>query len=605
MEALIYDESPLANYLEGDAAPFEPTPNTPLTPPQYAPTGLPKVRDRLRALRDTATSVANLADERFLERFRYTIVASQLLSDDSKPRARPPNDDPLNISLSLRGALFTTGLSFMLPWLVHWVRSVSRDPIPTSWGQILLYIAVATGALVFLSFALRRQYSRFVRQSAVSAASKFVSESHNFDTTTSAALRYVQEVEVVARGYQLCGLPRCFCRNVLTLNRSHPLPPISRLDDKHVARQCRELRSLIARSLTTSLTQFVYFHNDLQPFVNMEDLHSYYNIYEISTEDFSGAVNFANDLSADAQETLKQLRFLSSLHSAARKLLLIDLIALRPRPSWSDIYLWRRALRILQTLSEDSAQMVRQLQEALNDQDLPEPEGAAITRDGEGVAASTTVDFSATPSKQQSKTQIRRFDAIANAVRSLNAKVRIARDDMSDLIANDAGEATVSSIIAKHYDYIGSDLRSLLVDWERGRDAMALAVDSERSSRPSSSVRSPISPSPSLGGVTMVDGGPADALRLLNGEDDTKQGSLQDTLDEEVFEAVAKPRKRMSLAFSREEKMAKLQEDRRKRATLQEQAETTTNMLRELQMVIKHRPSPSQNQASIARVTSV
>ena len=103
----------------------------------------------------------------------------------------------------------------------------------------------------------------------------------------------------------------------------------------------------------------------------------------------------------------------------------------------------------------------------------------------------------------------------------------------------------------------------------------------------------------------MVDGGPGDALRLLNGEDDTTQGSLQDTLDEEVFEAVAKPRKRMSLAFSREEKMAKLQEDRRKRATLQEQAETTTNMLRELQLVIKHRPSPSQNRASIARVTSV
>lgn len=99
----------------------------------------------------------------------------------------------------------------------------------------------------------------------------------------------------------------------------------------------------------------------------------------------------------------------------------------------------------------------------------------------------------------------------------------------------------------------------------------------------------------------MVDGGPADALRLLNGEDDTYLYSDPASQDEEVFEAVAKPRKRMSLAFSREEKLAKLQEDRKKRATLQEQAETTTNMLRELQMVIKHRPQQRQP----PRITSV
>ncbi len=91
----------------------------------------------------------------------------------------------------------------------------------------------------------------------------------------------------------------------------------------------------------------------------------------------------------------------------------------------------------------------------------------------------------------------------------------------------------------------------------------------------------------------MVDGGPAEALQILNGDDDASGGEIGG-LDEEVFEAVAKRRKRMSLAFSREEKMAKLQEGRRKRATLQEQADTTTNMLRELQMVIKHRPTPSK-----------
>ena len=62
------------------------------------------------------------------------------------------------------------------------------------------------------------------------------------------------------------------------------------------------------------------------------DLNSYYHIYEISTEDFSGAVNFANDLSKDAQESLKQLRFLFTLNCRWRgSSLLIDLLTLRPK----------------------------------------------------------------------------------------------------------------------------------------------------------------------------------------------------------------------------------------------------------------------------------
>jgi hypothetical protein len=100
--------------------------------------------------------------------------------------------------------------------------------------------------------------------------------------------------------------------------------------------------------------------------------------------------------------------------------------------------------------------------------------------------------------------------------------------------------------------------------------------------------------------MTVVDGGPAEAFKLLNGEG---QGNTEmASLDEEVFEAVAMPRQRMSWApMSREEKLSKLQEDRRKRATLQEQAETTTTMLRELQMVIKHRPMARSD----ARITSI
>jgi hypothetical protein len=212
MEPLIYNDSPLADYLEGDAAPFdsEPPCTPPPTPPKYAPSGFPKVRDRLRALRETAHSVANIQDERFIERFRWTLVASQLLSDDSNltSRVRPPEDDAaLNISLSARGALFAVGLSFLVPWLLAWSRSKLRSPTPITWAQVTLYTTVAIGITCFLIFAFRRQYSRFIRQTTVSSAAHFVSEAHNFDAATTAALRHIQEIEVVARGYQMFVYP--------------------------------------------------------------------------------------------------------------------------------------------------------------------------------------------------------------------------------------------------------------------------------------------------------------------------------------------------------------------------------------------------------------
>lgn len=204
MEAVIYEESPLADYLEGDAIPFEPKAASPSTPPQYAPKGLPRLRDRLRALRETATSVASLSDERALERFRYTFVASQLLSDDHNQRSRPPEDDAsLSISLTLRGALVAIGLSFFIPWLLHWIRIRTRSPVPIGLSKVIFYITIAFSITLFLIVTFRRQYARFIRQRAISSASRYIAAANTFDTTTSAALRHVQEIEVVARGYQM------------------------------------------------------------------------------------------------------------------------------------------------------------------------------------------------------------------------------------------------------------------------------------------------------------------------------------------------------------------------------------------------------------------
>ena len=157
-----------------------------------------------------------------------------------------------------------------------------------------------------------------------------------------------------------------------------------------------------------------------------------------------------------------------------------------------------------------------------------------------------------------------------------------------------------SSTLVSQYESVGSDLKGLLQEWEAGKSALLANLEKpDRTSRPPSLLRSPVSPTPSIGGSTAVGGSPADALRALNGE-------IQDSLspdrhldDEEIFEAISLPRKRFSM--TRDERIARMKEDRAKQAAAREKADASTSMLRELETVIKLRPRGKTG----ARITSI
>lgn len=376
---------------------------------------------------------------------------------------------------------------------------------------------------------------------------------------------------------------------------------MSRLEDKQAASYCREIRNTLGDTLTTSISRSVEAHNAIQPFVRELDLQRYHDIYEVSMQDYADAVAFANDSPLDLRDSLKELRFLYRLHVIARKVLLCDLLALHSGSTWYNINLWQLISQRLDGLEAVLSQTSQQLHTAVVKEEYGEGrqhlelESAEPSTDQEAVAT--------TPQKRHIKAQMRRFEAVANSVRSLNAKVHLLREEIGSMLTTD--DPSLSMTIAGHYEQLGAELRNALVEWERGRNTMFLNLGPDpdrRLSRASSGMRSPASPSPSsLGGLTVVDGGPAEALKLLNGGDE-RSSSEGAGLDEEVFEAVALPRKRMSWApMSREEKLNKLQEDRRKRQTMQEHADNTTNMLRELQMVIKHRPLARSD----TRITSI
>jgi hypothetical protein len=153
------------------------------------------------------------------------------------------------------------------------------------------------------------------------------------------------------------------------------------------------------------------------------------------------------------------------------------------------------------------------------------------------------------------------------------------------------------------YESIGIDLKALMQEWEDGKAALASNID--RNERRVSSMSGMLSPTTSLGGLTAVEEGNAsDALKALTGEGRSRSSMEFSSSDaEEVFEAIALPRQRQRSTLTREERLAKMREDRVKRESIKDKTTANTNMLRELESVINMRPRGRT--APSGRVTSI
>jgi hypothetical protein len=182
--------------------------------------------------------------------------------------------------------------------------------------------------------------------------------------------------------------------------------------------------------------------------------------------------------------------------------------------------------------------------------------------------------------------------------------MHVIREESEPPFDHDICEQGFTANFMTQYESIGSDIRELLQEWEAGKCALMSNPDKvdapDRLLHSPSGLISPLSPTFSLGGVTVVDESPAAALRVLNGENHPYSTPDSDMGDEEIFEAVTLPsRKRNSM--TREERIARVKEDRVRQAAAREKAEANTSMLRELETVIKLRPQANRGQ----RVTSI
>ncbi|CAG8982936.1 hypothetical protein HYALB_00002954 [Hymenoscyphus albidus] len=611
MESVVLEDSPLANYFEGEGAdndnstdsPSQET-NSPKTPsPSFAPRGKPKAPLKFRSklppplrlaiprnnavniIHRTCSKAVNArigrADNaRFLERFRYIIVASQLLSNhthlgQNQNRSRdapfPSPEIPQLSTLTTAGAALTVSSALGLAISVNWVLGDGRSSIGIGRAFILFDAVVL---LVVVSFTyFRRQWLQYLRQQNLTEISAFVTKGQEFDSAASGALSLIQEVELVSRGYRI----------------SIPLPPVSRLDDSKQTRRCARLRKQLRLCFAEIIPRYNQAFTAIKPFTEEMDLEKYYDIYDMSESDFAEAMLGYSDVEFEDNESVRILKTLGARFYTSRKILLCCLMALDAHGGKADFDRWRIASDELHEITTITEQAEERLHRILSEE--------------ESFPVPPTPKMPLTPNRERWRAQLRKLNSLSTGIRGLQAKLHVLRDE-SDKNLNEAEDVSeLGTTLMLQYESIGMDLKGLMQEWEDGKNALASNID--RNEKRISSMSGMLSPALSLGGLTAVDeagGGAMDALKALNGETPPRSIDLSSSDAEEIFEAVAYPPRQRS-TLTREERIIKMKEDRVKRESMRDKTEASTRMLRELESVINMRPRSKAQQAR--RITSI
>lgn len=160
-----------------------------------------------------AANIDRADKAKFLEQFRYTIVASQLLSGHAVPGQHHPasshasgaatnattnNDTSL---LSFEGFLGSVLGALAVAAVLSWVLGGASSS--ATWRRIAILAVLFAASTLVGGVYMRRQSLRKRRQQALLQVTEFVANSHDFDSATGAALSLVQEVELVSRGYRM------------------------------------------------------------------------------------------------------------------------------------------------------------------------------------------------------------------------------------------------------------------------------------------------------------------------------------------------------------------------------------------------------------------
>ncbi|KAK4629248.1 hypothetical protein CLAFUW4_08032 [Fulvia fulva] len=626
METIHTHDSPLAAYLEGEGS-FEPhlddkphdersndiivdedAQRPSFAPPSKTPS-FPRVKipqpitltqatpqsaiTRAHDAWSTAwnANVGRADNAKFIEHFRYTIVASQLLNEYLDHGALKPSSTPtvgldgavdLSGTSTVKASVYGAALAAIVALALAWLLQYSRARRVWTTGRVTLVLTV----VVVVAFGgyqhMRRKWLKMLRCQAVESISVLTNNWQAFELSSSSTLSFIQEVELVSKGYRL----------------STPLPPASRIEESGTSRRCARLRKALHKAHASTIPACIDACAALRVLIEEDDLDKYFEVYDISTADARDTLSVdALSVLEDDPESLKSLRVLSYRAGIVRRVLLCSLMALEADGGKPDNYRWQIAIDVMRNLNKAVSASTERLRIILSETEhfnMP----------------ATPIKSCFTPNREKVRSQVRKISALSSGIRGLQAKMQILREETNRSIEQSDDLTDLGASLMAQYESIGSDLKELMAAWEAGKQSLQnnITKQERRISMASSGIRSPVS---SLGGLTAVEeyDGPADALRVLNGEGSKSNRSSMATSSEEemVFEAVAMPRQRAhtNTTLTREERIVKMHEERERQAQMRAKRDANTSMLRELESVINLRPKKPTANGTPARITSI
>ncbi|KAK3329559.1 Mysoin-binding motif of peroxisomes-domain-containing protein [Apodospora peruviana] len=589
--------------------------HSPPSSPSFAPVGRPVVRKRFRSnipdplrldvphmhrlssLHNTySKAVASRIDRadnlKFIEKFRYTIVASQLLSSHSvtgqqnyyhQPRETLASTHDARVPTST-GLLVTAAGALVVAWIISWVYSGGYSHLTKK--RVIFAVVVFVATVLLAHVYIRQQWLRYLRDQALAEVTTFVSRSQDFDSASSAALSLIQEVELVSRGYRL----------------SAPLPPISRIEDRSQTRRCRRLRKVLRGRITEMIKTCIQVSTVVKGFSEQLDLEKYYDVYDIGDLDISDALRGFSESELEDAESLRVLKIAAARFHTVRRIFLCALLAFEATGDNTDFLRWSTAVEGLRTLNDVTGDCYEKLRLILS-----EEESEWFYTIDDNVAQLTLIAFPSvsdskmplSPGRERRRNQFTKLNSLSTGIRGLQAKLALLREE-SERTLNEAEDVSeLGANMMAQYESIGQDLKLLTQAWEEGKAALASGIN--RNEKRLSSISALLSPASSMSGLTTVEeGGALEAFKALTGESPPSSaiGSTRGDSDEaEVFEAVAIARPRSLL--TREERITRMKEERERKEITREKVESTRGMLRELEMVINLRPKRSNTTSAM------
>lgn len=551
-----------------------------------------------RALADltqsAVTSTLGAEDNaRFLEHFRYIIIAAHLLDEHIGPGSdqvtqRASSDHSPSIpKWSANGVVITAAVAFLFAWLLHWTKGGS--PFSFLNGKTAL-VLTCLPIFALLAYAHgRRSWLKYLRTQAIDSVIPFTGRFRSLESAASSALALVQEVELVSRGYRISG--------------SGPMPPITRLEGPGQIRRCLRLRKAslaLYEGAVSGLSDAIVALNQV---ADQADLERFLEVYDVSWQDLQvakqGFTEPAAAMDDDERFSLKALRLAQFRLSVLRRLCLCSLLSLPATGRKADSSRWRTAISQMDKLAQLFSELTSQLTKALDSEEMATP-------------STPSPRVSQSPQHAHLQSQVRRISGLTSSIRSLQAKLWLLREDSTRALSSSNSEVdvlAVSTSLREQYEALGSDLRTLMQAWESGKQALAQDI-SRHSRRVSTSNALPTPSTPtssmrdSLGLATLIED-PHHALRQLNGDDTlslplspptTEDGSNDERGEaaDDVFEGVSAPPARERSSLTREQRIKQMKDERQRAASARESREAGQTMVQELQSVIKMRP-PTQS----------